>query len=83
MTIRTALNIIGFISLPITLLAGYLVVSKNIKLRLIGTGLYGISNSLLLCIYFITGAESYLINSIIFGCLTTINFIRIKNQNKK
>jgi hypothetical protein len=82
MNIRLFLNVILIISLPTTIIAGLLIVSQNIKIKLLGANLYYITNGCLIASYFITHAEMYLINALIFGTLTTINVVRIWKQLK-
>lgn len=83
MTIRVAINIINFISMPATLCAGLLIVGMNPKRKLIGACLYGFSNICLLALFFVTKAESYLLNFVIFGSLTMTNIFQILRQMKK
>jgi len=83
MTMRVALNIVNLISMPCTLLAGLLIVSTNFKRKLWSIGLYGFTNLCLVAVYFITGAETYLLNAIIFGSLTITNLFQVLAQMRK
>ena len=80
MILKDSINIINFISLPATLIAGLLIVGINPKRKLLGACLYAFSNICLLALFFATKAESYLINFIIYGSLTTTNIFQILRQ---
>ncbi len=76
------INILGYVSLGATLLAGLLVVNLNLKLKLLGVSLYFISNAYNLLLWKYTNLNNFLICSIIFGSLTMINIIRVIHQIK-
>ena len=76
-------NIFGYITIASAVLAGFLVVSLNLKVKLLGVSLYFMSNAYSFLLWKYTHLNNFIASAIIFGSLTIINVVRVIMQMKK
>jgi len=80
---QTTLNILMYISLIFSLTGGWLVISSNPRIKLLGVCCYYITNILLFVAYFTLHVTSYLVSGLIYITLSTFNLIRVVKQIRR
>lgn len=78
--ITIILNFLGYGVIGISLLAGFLVVDKNPKIKLFGVCLYIIPNLYALLMWRYAALNCYLVSSLVFLILTFTNIFRVSKQ---